>query len=104
MSSFRRKLEIRRERSVLQFSFRGASYHAGYCFFADGTLAELFVFAAKPNSEQDIAPHASALLRVFALDGLPLQTIRRALAEESGEAAGVLCHALDLIEAEMRAR
>jgi len=99
------RLENRREHHVLEFQFRGATYRAGYCFFANGALAEIFLSAGKPNSELEIGAHDSAILASLCLQhGVPLTTIRHALlATEGGEPAGALARAIDLIDAQQYA-
>lgn len=99
--SGRFKLDNRREHHLLEFDFRGTRYTAGFGFFANGNLAEVFLSCARPNSEIEIAAHDSAIICSIALQhGVPLQTIRHALLEsDDGRAAGPLAHAIDLIDA-----
>src|SRR4051812_44856822 len=97
----RRILPNRRGSHVLEFTFKGARYRAGYSFFPNGALAEIFLTTGKPNSEADVCANDSAILASIGLQhGVPLQTIRHALLRApDGSAAGALSHALTLIDA-----
>ena|SRR5690349_18140245 len=99
--SGRHRLANRRRHHVLEFEFRGASYRAGFSFFANGALAEIFLSTGKPNSQADIQANDSAILCSIALKHyVPLQTIRHGLLQsDDGTAAGALACALDIIDA-----
>lgn len=104
--SIRNRLADKREHHVLEFQFRGATYRAGFSFFANGALAEIFLSTRKPNSQADIQANDSAILCSIALQhSVPLQTIRHGLLQsDNGTAAGPLACALDLIDAGAYAR
>jgi hypothetical protein len=68
-------------------------------WFADGSLAEVFLQNHKAGSMAGINAQDSAVVCSIALQyGVPLETIRRALMRDSqGRASGPLGCALDLI-------
>lgn len=104
--SGRHRLANKRAHHVLEFGFRGATYRAGFSFFANGALAEIFLSTGKPNSEADVAANDCAIICSIALQHMvPLQVIRHGLLKaDSGDAAGPLARALDLIDAGTYAR
>ena len=104
--SARFSLPNRRRHHVIEFDFRGDHYHAGFCFFENGALAEIFLSAIRASSDADISAKDSAILCSIALQhGVPLQTIRHALLQsDDGTAAGPLARAIDLIDAAGYAR
>ena len=97
----RYQLPSRRMHHVIEFGFHGERYRAGFCFFENGALAEIFLTAARASSDADISAKDSAILASIALQhGIPVRTLRHALLEsDNGTAAGALGHALDLIDA-----
>jgi hypothetical protein len=99
--SGRFRLDNRREHHVIDFNFRGTAYRAGFCFFANGALAEIFLSCGKPNSQAEIDASDSAILCSLCLQhGVALQVIRHALLKaDDGTAAGGLARAIDLIDA-----
>lgn len=97
----RRTLPTKRDHLVIDFEFECQSYTAGYSLFPDGTLAEIFLSAGKPNSAIDIFAASSAILCSLGLQhGVPLSVIRHGLPKGPKDApATALGHALDLIDA-----
>jgi hypothetical protein len=79
------------------------SFTAGYGFFADGGLAEIFLNNSKASNDVDTSVRDAAVAISFALQhGADLEALRRALSRNSnGAATGVLGAALDLIATEM---
>jgi hypothetical protein len=98
----RRRLPNRRACLSIVFEKNGQRYIASYGFFADGTLAEVFLNNSKAGNDVDTSVRDAAIATSFALQsGVDLVALRKALSRNSnGEAAGALGEALDLLAAE----
>ncbi len=98
----RRTLPNRRSHEIFEFEHAGIGYVAGVGRFGDGSLAEIFIDAAKPGSHSEIAARDAAVVCSIALQfGVPVEVIRHAVTRiANGEAAGPLGRALDEIGGE----
>lgn len=100
----RRRLPNRRPHEAIAFVFRGRSYTAGVGRFPDGSLAELFIDAAKQSTDAaDDARDAAVTLSLALQHGTPLDAIRAAVTRDNaGNPAGIVGAVLDLIAREGR--
>lgn len=98
----RRRLPNRRLCLSIAFEKNGQRYLASYGFFADGTLAEVFLNNSKAGNDVDTSVRDAAIATSFALQsGADIDALRKALSRNSnGAAAGVLGAALDLVTSE----
>src|SRR5262245_36035085 len=98
----RRRLPDRRPCLSIAFEKNGHRFTAGFGFFADGTLAEVFLNNSKAANDVDTSVRDAAVAISFALQhGADLDALRKALSRNSsGAATGALGEALDLIAAE----
>ncbi len=96
----RMALSNRRVSENITYEHDGIKYHASYSRFANGTLAEVFLNAAKSGTAVSIVASDLAVVASLALQhGCPVQTLRHALQRLTGRgAAGPLGALLDLIE------
>jgi hypothetical protein len=96
----RRRLANRRTCLHFDFQCNGLRYVASVAFFADGTVAEIFISNSKAGSHSDSAAKDSAVICSIALQhGVPLDVIRHALLrDQRGVASSPLGVALDLID------
>jgi ribonucleoside-diphosphate reductase alpha chain len=97
--SARQRLPNRHASEQFTFTWNGLPYVATISFFPDRQLAEIFLNNAKAGSHSDSSARDSAVVCSLALQhGVPLQTIRNALACDSqGQASSPLGEALDRI-------
>jgi ribonucleoside-diphosphate reductase alpha chain len=97
----RRRLPNRRASLTFEIESQGLSFTCSASWFADGSLAEVFLQNHKAGSMAGINAQDSAVVCSLALQhGVPLETIRRALMRDSrGDASGPLGVALDLVAA-----
>jgi hypothetical protein len=103
----RRPLPNRRESEGFDFELGGQQFHATVGRFPDGTLAEIFLNAAKFNSAADVAARDAAVAISLGLQyGVPLDVLRKALMRDArGGPAGPAAYVLDRMAAdEGRAR
>jgi len=98
----RRRLPDRRQAETFNLEVTGLRYVASAGYFADGTLAEIFISSSKAGSDSDTAARDSAVVASIALQyGVPLEVLRHALMRDArGKASGPLGAALDLLAAE----
>lgn len=99
--SERQRLPDRRPREGFDFEHGGIRYTACVGYFADGRMGELFLSTTKAGSSSDAIARDAAYVFSLALQyGCPLESVRAGLLRGSdGQSAGVLGHALDLIDA-----
>jgi ribonucleoside-diphosphate reductase alpha chain len=81
---------------------QGLKFTATASWFADGTLAEIFLTNHRAGSQAGIFGQDAAVVASIALQyGVPLDVIRKALMRDlHGRASGPLACALDLIAEE----
>jgi hypothetical protein len=98
----RRRLPNRRACLSIAFEKNGQRFTASYGFFADGTLAEIFLNNLKAGNDVDTSVRDAAIACSFALQhGVDLDALRNALSRDGGgKPIGVLGEALDRIAAE----
>jgi hypothetical protein len=98
VNALRQKLPNRRHGVVVEVDCDGVRYRAQFLYFADGTLAEIFLNGGKVGSATSVASHDAAVAASLALQhGCPVEILSRALLKlPSGESAGPLGRALDL--------
>src|SRR5690348_14526198 len=98
MTALRRKPPNRRSGVVIEVDCDGVRYRVQFSYFADGTLAEIFLNGGKVGSAASVASHDAAVAASLALQhGCPLETLNRALLKlPGGGGAGPLGRALDL--------
>lgn len=102
----RRRLPNRRECLTFEIEAQGLGFTATASWFANGTLAEIFLQNHKAGSMAGINAQDSAVVCSLALQyGVPLQTLRHALMRDAQDrASGPLGVALDRIALQMPAR
>jgi hypothetical protein len=102
MITVRKRLPNRRGSRTIAFEKNGQRFTASYGFFADGTLAEIFLNNSKAGNDVDTSARDAAIACSFALQyGVDLDALRKALSREGGgKPIGVLGEALDRIAAE----
>jgi hypothetical protein len=95
----RRRLPNRRPAETLELECAGLRYTCTVGRYRDGSVAELFINNHKSNSASDANARDAAIVCSLALqNGVPLETIRRALLRDSqGRPSTPLGCALDLI-------
>jgi hypothetical protein len=95
----RRRLENRRPNTTFELECAGLRYVCTIGRFADGTVAELFLNNHKSNSASDANARDAAIVCSLALqNGVPLETIRRALLRDShGRPSTPIGCALDIV-------
>ena len=95
------RLPNRRCSQQLSFECNSLRYVATVSFFADGSLAEIFIGNAKAGSHSDAAKDSAVVCSIALQFGLPVDVIRKALLRDSrGNASSPLGVALDLIAGE----
>lgn len=86
----RKRLKDRRAHEVYRFECQGQTYLGGIGRFSDGTIAEIFLNAAKAGSTIEAMAADSAIVASLALQfGCPLDTLLHAI-ERSSDSAGPL--------------
>ena len=96
----RRALEKRRQHEVVEFEHDRIAYVAGAGRYNDGTLARFSSLARSRKRRRDCRARWRGLRLVGPAVRRTLETIRKALTRwPSGEATGVIGHALDLFGA-----
>lgn len=95
----RRELEQRRGARIGGFAFRGHCCRAHIGHFPDGSPAEIFLDAAKPNSEFDaLAADAAILISLLLQFGASPAEIGHALRRTpTGEPASLIGAAVDVL-------
>jgi hypothetical protein len=97
----RQRLPNRRLAETFELECAGLRYTATVGRFADGSVAELFLNNHKSNSASDANARDAAIVCSLALqNGVPLETIRRALRDSRGQPSTPLGCALDHIAGE----
>jgi hypothetical protein len=98
----RQRLQNRRESVNFSFECNALRYTATVSYFADGSLAEIFLNNSKAGSHSDVAARDAAIVCSLSLQfHVPLDTIRRALLRDGrGNASSPLGVALDLLAQE----
>lgn len=92
-------LPNRRAHETHELEFHGQCFTLGVGRFPDGSVAEIFLDAAKTSQMSAIARDAAVCLSIAAQHGVPLGAIRSAVTRESnGEAAGLVGAVLDFLE------
>jgi hypothetical protein len=101
----RQRLPNRRASTTFELECGGLRYTATVGRFADGSVAEIFLNNHKSNSASDANARDAAIVCSLALqNGVPLETIRRALLRDSqGRPSTPLGCALDIIAGEEQA-
>jgi hypothetical protein len=99
MTALRRRLPNRRASITFEVESQGLRFTCSVSWFADGTLAEVFLQNHKAGSSAGINAQDSAVVCSLALQhGVPLDVIRRALMRDSqGRPSGPLAAALDVL-------
>jgi hypothetical protein len=99
--TLRQRLPNRRASLTFEIESQGLQFTCSAAWFADGSLAEVFLQNHKAGSMAGINAQDSAVVCSLALQhGVPLETIRRALMRDSRGGASVpLGVALDTIAA-----
>ena len=99
----RRRLPYRRASLTFEVTSQGLRFTCSASWFADGTLAKVFLQSHKAGSSAGINAQDSAVICSLALQhGVPLDVIRRALMRDlQGLPSGPLAAALDRL-AEVR--
>jgi ABC-type spermidine/putrescine transport system permease subunit II len=78
----RRRFSNRRQTESFKFEHNGIAYRASVSRFEDGEIGELFLNAGKIGCAADIVAHDAAVIFSIARQyGVPLQTIKDALAK-----------------------
>jgi hypothetical protein len=97
--SARQRLPNRRASESFNLECSGHAYTATVGYFANGSVAEIFLSNRKAGSQADTNARDSAVVASIALQhGVPLDVIRRALLRDPrGMASSPLGVALDLI-------
>lgn len=91
----RARLPNRRLHEVYRFESYGQTYIGGVGRYGDGSVAELFLNAAKSGSMVEALAQDLAIVASLALQfGCPVDVLRHAIAR-SGESAGPLAALLD---------
>jgi hypothetical protein len=105
MTALRVRLPNRRACTSLDVEIAGLRYKATVGYFADGSLAELFVSNHKAGNASDVAARDAGILVSLCLQhGCDVETIARALSRNAdGSASGVIGAVLDKITNNMRA-
>jgi len=100
----RKRLPNRRAAFSSDIEFAGLRYKVSIGYFADGSLAEVFVSNRKAGSTSDVvARDAGILISLCLQHGCSLETIGRALSRNSdGSASGMIGAVLDRIIAETK--
>jgi hypothetical protein len=95
----RRRLPDRRNSTTFDVEAQGLKFTATASWFADGSLAEIFLQNHKAGSDAGINAQDCAVVCSLALQySVPLENIRRALMRDArGRASGPLGAALDKI-------
>ena len=95
----RRRLSNRRPAETFDFEHAGQHFRATVGIYADGSLGEVFVSAAKLGSGADAIVRDGAILASFALQyGAPLADLRKAMTRDSaGRASSPIGALLDLV-------
>jgi hypothetical protein len=98
-STERKKLPNRRAHELVNFEHGGFRYVAGVGRFNDGSVAEIFISAAKTGTAlESIARDAAILASICLQYGASVDTLRHALTRNGdGSASGVLGALLDLL-------
>lgn len=96
----RQRLPNRRRSELLNFEHDGHAYRASVSRFDDGRVAEIFLDAAKPDTQVAIVARDLAVAASLAFQhGCDVEMLRTALTRlSSGAAAGPLGALLDLVE------
>ena len=96
----RRRLPNRRASITFEVESQGLTFTCSVSWFADGSLAEIFLQNHKAGSMAGINAQDAAVVCSLALQhGVPLETIRRALMRDpQGRPSGPLGVALDLAD------
>ena len=96
----RERLPNRRPCETAEFLFEGVGWTATRSRYRDGRLAEIFLIGPKIGPGQRIAAHDAAIVASMALQhGVSADKLRSAmLRSPTGAPAGVVAHALDLVE------
>lgn len=96
----RERLSERRFHGGLEFVHEGCRFHGGVGYFPDGRLAEVWLRAAKVDSDVDATACDAAILASMLMQhGVTIQAISRALSS-SGRGGGPLGRLLSLIKRE----
>ena len=97
MNAPRHRLPNRRASLTFDVESQGLEFTCTASWFADGSLAEIFLQNHKAGSQAGIYAQDSAVVCSIALQhGVPLETIRGALMrDQQGRASGPLAAALD---------
>ena len=100
--STRKRLPNRSASLTIAFEENGQRFTASYGFFADGTLAEIFLNNSKAGNDVDTSARDAAISVSFALQhGCDLDALRKALSRDAaGKPIDALAAALDLIASE----
>jgi hypothetical protein len=100
----RMRLPDRRRHESVGFECNGFKYVAGFGWFGDGRLAEVFINSAKTGTAIDVAARDAAITASIAFQhGASPDELRHALTRNSdGSAGGPLAMALDLVEGRTR--
>lgn len=97
----REPLANRRSSETLAFEFDGMPWTVTWSRYTDGRLAEIFLTGpTKAGASQRIAANDAAIVVSMALQhGVSADKLRSAtMRSSSGEPAGVVARALDLVE------
>ena len=102
----RQRLPNRRMAATFDIEVAGLSYKVTTGYFADRSLAEVFISNHKSGNASDVAARDAGILLSFCLQyGCPVETIARALSRNSdGIASGVVGAVLDKITSEETAK
>jgi ribonucleoside-diphosphate reductase alpha chain len=95
----RKRLSNRRGHELVDFRHGSFNYVAGIGRFDDGSLAEVFLNAAKTGTPIDAAARDAAITLSLALQhGVPPETVRHALTRNAdGTASGPIGALLDML-------
>jgi hypothetical protein len=95
----RRRLSNRRAAENFDIEVAGLKYKVTAGYFADGSLAEIFLSSTKTSSQADVMAHDIGVLVSLCLQhNCSTETIAHALARNSdGSASGVIGAVLDKI-------
>ena len=102
----REKLNNRRGSVTFEFQHAGIDYLVTFSPYDDGRLGEVFITGVKLNTQADIMARDCAISASLALQhGCEVSDLREALTlTETGQPAGPLAVALDLIAADKHVR
>jgi hypothetical protein len=98
-STERKKLLNRRAHELINFEHDGFSYVGGIGRFDDGSIAEVFLNAAKSGTAIETQARDAAIVASIAFQhGVSIDTIRHALTRNTdGSASGPLGKLLDIL-------